>query len=112
MARHRDRGGHLAAHLQGLPTELRASLTWGRGMELADHKRFSMATDVAVYFCDPQSPWQRRTNEITNGLLGQYFPKRTDLSIYSQTYSQTALDAIAAKLKHHTPQDPRVPDTR
>jgi IS30 family transposase len=84
----------LAAHVQRLPTQLRASLTWDRGMELADHKRFSIATDVAVYFCDPQSPWQRGTNENTNGLLRQYFPKQTDLSIYSQA----DLDAVAARL--------------
>lgn len=84
----------LAAHVQTLPRQLRASLTWDRGMELADHKRFSIATDVAVYFCDPQSPWQRGTNENTNGLLRQYFPKKTDLSIHSQA----DLDAVAARL--------------
>jgi len=84
----------LAAQVQTLPHQLRASLTWDRGMELADHKRFSIATDVAVYFCDPHSPWQRGTNENTNGLLRQYFPKKTDLSLYSQA----DLDAVAAKL--------------
>jgi len=84
----------LAAHVQILPAQLRASLTWDRGMELAEHKRFSIATDVAVYFCDPQSPWQRGTNENTNGLLRQYFPKQTDLSIYSQA----DLDLVAARL--------------
>ena len=84
----------LSAQVQTLPAQLRASLTWDRGMELADHKRFAIATDVAVYFCDPQSPWQRGTNENTNGLLRQYFPKKTDLSIYSQN----ELDAVAVKL--------------
>jgi IS30 family transposase len=63
-------------------------------MQQCDHKRFAIATDVAVYFCDPQSPWQRGTNENTNGLLRQYFPKKTDLSIYSQN----ELDAVAVKL--------------
>jgi IS30 family transposase len=67
-----------------LPTELKKSLTWDRGMELASHKDFSIATNVDVYFCDPQSPWQRGTNENTNGLLRQYFPDRTNLSVFSQ----------------------------
>ncbi len=84
----------LAAQVQTLPEQLWASLTWDRGMELADHKRFTVATDVAVYFCDPRSPWQRGTNENTNGLLRQYFPRQTDLSVYSQA----DLDAVAARL--------------
>lgn len=84
----------LAARVQTLPDQLRASLTWDRGMELADHKRFSVSTDVAVFFCDPQAPWQRGTNENTNGLLRQYFPKNTDLAIHSQA----DLDAVAARL--------------
>ena len=77
-----------------LPVALRRSLTWDRGTEMAQHKAFSVATDVKVYFCDPQSPWQRGTNENTNGLLRQYFPKGTELS----QYSQTALNQVARLL--------------
>jgi IS30 family transposase len=77
-----------------LPEELYRSLTWDRGAELTDHKRFTLATDVAVYFCDPQSPWQRGSNENTNRLLRQYFPKRTDLSVHSQA----RLNKIAREL--------------
>jgi IS30 family transposase len=74
----------LTKQVRRLPAELRKSLTWDRGLEMAAHKEFSIATDVRVYFCDPQSPWQRGTNENTNRLLRQYFPKRTDLSACSQ----------------------------
>lgn len=86
--------GALARHILKLPTELRGSLTWDRGREMKHHKDFTVATDVKVYFCDPSSPWQRGTNENTNGLLRQYFPKGTDLSGYSQAY----LDKIALRL--------------
>lgn len=80
--------------IQRLPAELRRSLTWDRGTELVAHKEFSVATDVAVYFCDPASPWQRGTNENTNGLLRQYYPNGVDIS----KYSQAELNAVAKQL--------------
>ncbi len=84
----------LIKNARKLPQELYKSLTWDRGKEMAAHKRFTLATDIKVYFCDPHSPWQRGTNENTNGLLRQYFPKGNDLS----GYSQAKLNAVARKL--------------
>ena len=84
----------LIKHALKLPTELYKSLTWDRGKEMADHQRFTLATDINVYFCDPQSPWQRGTNENTNRLLRQYFPKGTNLSVHSQR----KLNAVARQL--------------
>jgi IS30 family transposase len=84
----------LIKHARKLPRELYKSLTWDRGKEMADHERFSLDTDIKVYFCDPQSPWQRGSNENTNGLLRQYFPKGMDLSIIHQN----RLNAVARRL--------------
>ena len=84
----------LIKNARKLPQELYKSLTWDRGKEMADHKRFTLATDIKVYFCDPHNPWQRGTNENTNGLLRQYLPKGIDVS----TYSQAKLNAVARRL--------------
>lgn len=84
----------LIKNARKLPQELYKSLTWDRGAEMAGHKRFTLATDIQVYFCDPQNPWQRGSNENTNGLLRQYFPKGVDVSVYSQAQ----LNGVARKL--------------
>jgi len=84
----------LAARILTLPEQLRRTLTWDRGHEMAEHVRFTIETGVQVYFCDPRSPWQRGSNENTNGLLRQYFPKGSDLSVYDQAQ----LDVVAAEL--------------
>jgi IS30 family transposase len=84
----------LSQHVRKLPVTLPRSRTWDRGLEMAKHKDFTVATDVQVYFCDPQSPWQRGSNENTNLLLRQYFPRGTDLP----GYSQADLDKVALRL--------------
>ena len=90
----------LIKHAHTLPRELYKSLTWDRGKEMADHKRFSLATDIKVYFCDPQHPWQRGSNEQINGLLRQYFPKGMDLS----AVHQNRLNAVARRLNERPRQ--------
>ena len=84
----------LAAKMLTLPGQLRRSLTWDQGVEMRDWKKVQTAAEIAIYFCDPHSPWQRATNENTNGLLRQYFPKSTDLSVHTEAH----LDAVAAEL--------------
>lgn len=99
----------LIKHAHKLPQELYKSLTWDRGTEMHKHEKFTLATDIKVYLCDPQTPWQRGSNENTNGLLRQYFPKGTDLSVYSQA----KLNAVARRLNErprktlgfHTPAE-------
>jgi transposase, IS30 family len=84
----------LTAKIKTLPEALRGSLTWDQGVEMRDWKQVAVAADIAIFFCDPHSPWQRATNENTNGLLRQYFPKGTDLSVHSAA----DLDWVAAEL--------------
>ena len=84
----------LAAKIQTLPAQLRRSMTWDQGVEMRDWKQVQVAADIDIFFCDPKSPWQRATNENTNGLLRQYFPKGTDLSVHTEAH----LDAVADEL--------------
>jgi IS30 family transposase len=98
----------LSQHVRKLPTTLKRSLTWDRGLEVAKHEDFTIATDVRVYFCDPQSHWQRGTNENTNLLLRQYFPRGTDLS----AHSQAQLDQGALPLESTTVKDLRIRNPR
>jgi IS30 family transposase len=90
----------IARHIRRLPAELKRSLTWDRGAEMYQHQRFKLASDLQVYFCDPYSPWQRGTNENTNGLLRQYFPRGQDLS----HYTQAQLNAVARELNQRPRQ--------
>jgi IS30 family transposase len=87
----------LKRSIRTLPVQLRRSLTWDQGKEMSEHRRFSVESGVEVYFCDPQSPWQRGSNENTNGLLRQYFPKGTDLSVHSAEHLAAVADELNSR---------------
>ncbi len=97
----------IAAQMTPMPDQLRRSLTWDRGKELADHSRLRIDTGIAVYFADPHSPWQRATNENTNGLLRQYFPKGTDLSRWSAEDIQAVAAALNSRPRKTTKPRPK-----
>jgi IS30 family transposase len=97
----------LAHHIQTLPVQLRRSLTWDQGLEMARHAQFTLDSGVQVFFCDPKSPWQRGSNENTNGLLRQYFPRKV---VDFHAYTQADLDAVASRSQRSASKDPRLHD--